>query len=60
MLCGKKLNPIKLKWKEDVVIDAGEPKDEDGESRGKLPRGSQRNGEPHEQEHGILKKNGEN
>ena len=53
ILCGKKLNPIKLKWKEDVVIDAAELRDKDGKSKGKLPKGSQRTGEPHEQEHVI-------
>jgi len=56
ILCEKKLNPIKLKWKKDVVIHEAELRDKDGESKGKLPKGSQRTCEPYEQEHFILKK----
>ena len=41
---------------EDVVIFAAEVSDEDGESKGKLPKDSQRNSELREQEHAILRR----
>lgn len=46
---GKKINPIKLQWKEDIVTDGAGLRDKDGVNKGKLPKDSQRNSEPHEQ-----------
>lgn len=53
--CGKNLNPINLNC-QNIVIDAADVRDEDGESKGRLPMDSQRNSELHEQEHGILRR----
>jgi len=45
ILCVKKLYLIKLKWKEEEVIDGVEVRGVDGESKGKLPKQSQGNNE---------------
>jgi hypothetical protein len=56
----KKLNLIKLKWKEEEVIDWVEVRGVDGESKGKLPKQSQGNNELYlkrrRRRRGILRK----
>jgi hypothetical protein len=56
ILCVKKLNLIKLKWKEEEVTDWVEVRGVGGESKGKLPKQSQGNNELLKNKKGILRK----
>jgi len=58
-LCGEKINLIKLQCKEDIITEGAGLRDEDGVSKEKLPKDSQRNSKPHKQGTWDLKTNGE-